>query len=609
MIAAMVGQPVDYAIIVTYFLVVLAFGGFFGRFTKTTKDFFFGGQRFSWWLIAISCIATTVGSYSFIKYSAAGFRFGMSSSMTYLNDWFIMPLFFLGWLPIIYFNRIISVPEYFERRFDRKTRVMAVIVLMLYMVGYIGINFYTLGVAMHAMLGIDTFAAAAMIAVVCAFYVAFGGQTAVIMTDLLQGILLLIAGFALLGLGLYALGGFGNFWEALPVSHRLPFADFNQPHHFNFVGIYWQDGVANSIAFYCMNQGCLMRFLSAKSMQEARKVVIALILVLMPLACIATGNAGWIGKAMLELGMLPAGTEANQVFVVVSHALTQPGVFGLIMAALTAALMSTVDTLINAVSTVFVNDIWRPFVVSTRNDQYYLRVARWAAIGTTILGVALVPLFAQFKSIYVAHGAFVATVTPPMVMAILLGALWKRYTATGAFATLLGGSLLMAISLKWPMIISPLAHGIDPAGGFKYMRALYGLLASGLVGVIASLLSTPRPTENQRGLVINFLQDAKVMFKGGEPNETRLGLQIPAGLEITERSKETISISLNLMDQLDAREGDLIYVSDARRWLGGLRSIHARLGAPLEITNRVAVPRALQGNLLASRSVRIEKIL
>ena len=112
-------------------------------------------------------IATVVGSYSFIKYSAAGYRYGMSSSMSYLNDWFFMPIWMFGWLPIIYFTRMKSVPEYFERRFDTKTRFMAILFITLYLVGYIGINFYTLGVALNALMpNLGVFAWAGIVAVV-----------------------------------------------------------------------------------------------------------------------------------------------------------------------------------------------------------------------------------------------------------------------------------------------------------------------------------------------------------------------------------------------------------------------------------------------------------
>ncbi len=136
-----------------YFAAVLGFGLYFGRYTRSTKDFFFGGQRFSWWLIAFSCVATVVGSYSFIKYSTVGFKYGISSTQSYLNDWFWMPILVLVWIPIIYYRKIQSVPEYLEVRFDKKTRVAATIIILFYIVGYIGINLITLGKTLQTLLG------------------------------------------------------------------------------------------------------------------------------------------------------------------------------------------------------------------------------------------------------------------------------------------------------------------------------------------------------------------------------------------------------------------------------------------------------------------------
>ena len=113
------GQPIDYVVLVAYFVVILGFGSFFARYARTTKEFFHSGQRFRWWVLSLSALSVVVGSYSFIKYGAVAFRFGLSSTQAYLNDWFLVPLFALGWLPIIYYARVTSIPEYFERRFDR----------------------------------------------------------------------------------------------------------------------------------------------------------------------------------------------------------------------------------------------------------------------------------------------------------------------------------------------------------------------------------------------------------------------------------------------------------------------------------------------------------
>ncbi|SVC11069.1 uncharacterized protein METZ01_LOCUS263923 [marine metagenome] len=112
------GTPLDYGIMVAYFIMILIIGTRFSRRQKTLKDFFFGGQRFSWWLITFSLVATTIGSYSFVKYSRVAYTYGLGSSQTYFNDWMWLPLLLFGWLPIMYFSRLTSIPEYFEKRFD-----------------------------------------------------------------------------------------------------------------------------------------------------------------------------------------------------------------------------------------------------------------------------------------------------------------------------------------------------------------------------------------------------------------------------------------------------------------------------------------------------------
>jgi SSS family solute:Na+ symporter len=605
-----VGTQLDFLVVIFYFVAIFGFGAFFARFTRSTKDFFFGGQRFSWWLITFSCVASVVGSYSFIKYSAAGFQYGMSSSMSYLNDWIVMSFLLLGWLPIIYFSRVGSVPDYFRKRFDERTAVTATIIVLLYMVGYIGINLYTMGVALNALLGTDIFWSAVLVAAICAVYVTVGGQTSVIMTDLAQGIILLVAGFVLFFLGLKVLGGWEGFWSGLPLLHKLPFAQFNQPKEFHFVGVFWQDGIANTFALYMMNQGFILRFLSLKSVKEIKKTFLALILILMPLATFAISNAGWLGRAMHTHGLLPSGVNPEQIFVHVAGKVCVPGLFGFVMAALTAALMSTIDTLINAVSAIAVNDVYRPHVRKEAPDRHYLRVARIVSLSSALMGIALVPVFASFKSIYLAHGSFTASITPPMVITILLGAYWKRFTSSAAFWTLFGGSLAVALSIVWPVLVSPFSHGVEPGGGFKYTRALFGLVGSLLIGVIVSFLTKAKSTEKMQGLVAGTLDSAKEGFKGGPINETE-GKKATVDIVQSDMVEE-LAIHLDVARQISAGVGDLVHLSDARFWLGGLRSTQTKISSLHDRESDivfVAPGLVKRGNLILKRKHRLEKIL
>ncbi|MBP7049651.1 MAG: sodium:solute symporter family protein [Phycisphaerae bacterium] len=580
MIAEVLGTPVDYVVLLAYFVGVMGFGLFFGRYTSGTKDFFFGGQRFSWWLIAFSCIATIVGSYSFVKYSEAGFQYGISSTQTYFNDWFWMPILVLVWIPIIYYRKIVSIPEYLEARFDKKTRLMGTVIILLYLTGYIGINLVTLGKTMHTLLGWEIMTGATVTAVAVALYVCAGGQTAVIMTDLAQGVILLIAGLGLFVGAIYHFGGFGDFWSLLPQEHKFAFSDFNAPPKFSFIGIYAQDGLANTGAVMLMHQAFLMRFLSLKSVKDSRRMVICWVLVLAPLAAIATSCGGWIAKALVNKGELT--TDAGGSFVNAAHFLCAPGVFGFILAALTAALMSTADSLVNAVSAIFVNDIWRPYIRPAASDKHHLLVARLTSLAAAGLGLALVPVFMK-GTIYEAHGMFTAAVTPPVLMAIFLGILWQRYTPAAAFATIAVGSVLIALSFVWPdALVGPLDFGMGPES-YTFMRALFGLLAAGTVGVVVTWFTRPRALGEIKGLVAGTQTDAMRQFKGGEPNRRPGGkARLTAKLDPSLAGTNMVIVPQSALDTMAAEPGDLLYADDVHWWYGGLHSVHVKAGSPAD---------------------------
>ena len=700
-----IGTSTDWTVMIVYFVLIMLFGSYFGKYNRSTKDFFFGGRRFAWWLIAFSIVATGVGSHSFVKYSAKGFTNGFSSSMTYINDWFFVPFFLFGWLPIIVYTKIRSIPEYFEKRFSPSARFLATILLMFYMIGYIGIGFLTLGKAMlpllppsFTLLGINfqitLMGVVIFIAIITGIYITFGGQTAVIFTDLLQGFILLFAGLLLFFLGLHFLGGFDVFWNLLPTSWKMPLAKFNSPPDFNFVGIFWEDGVAGSIGFLFMNMGLIMRFMATKSVDEGRKAAAFNILFMLPISAIVVGNAGWLGKAisLVSPDLIPPNTSPDQIFVVVANVVALPGVFGFIMAALTAALMSTVDTLINASAAIYINDIHRPIKVwlkkydedAKTEDRHELFSARVSSIVITALGVLSVLIFEGFPTVYEAHGFFHSTLTPPLVVAVFLGVFWKRFTPAAVIASFLGGVTLMIMGANHPhILIAPFAQGIemDKVHPYTYIRALYNLVVCGVVAIaivyanpwlkntVAQLKTKPNHKQiftiitalagilfvglifsssimeihpdsypeiiilllfaailvilvalavtyyvkydeetQTKGLTAWSIKAAKEYFKGGKLNE-REGEKVKIKWKIKEGNDDIVNFSKNDLNKMQADPGDLVYITDARKWLGGLKSIHSIYGEPhsedgiVYITNE----HRMQGQFVKNKTVIAEK--
>jgi SSS family solute:Na+ symporter len=614
-------------IVVGYFILITGFGTYFSRFSRDINDFFFSGQRFAWWLAAASMVATGIGSYSYLKYSEQGFRTGMSSAMTYTNDWFIVPFFMFGWLPIIYFARIRSIPEYFERRFNRTARYIAVCIIMSYMFFYIGYNLFTIGVALEGMFGFPILYTVPIVALFLGAYVTFGGQTAVIFTDLFQGIMLYLAGGIAIFAGIAALGGFGEWWSFLPETHRLPFVHLTENPKFNTSGLFWGEALAGSIAFTFMNQGFIMRYLAIKSVHEGRKAALFNVVVTLPVSAVIVGAVGWIAKSLIvkqaaEGGALEGINAINientfHTFIIVTwETLHQNSIlFGFVIAALTAALMSTIDTLINACAAIGIYDIYKPLIKPDADDKHYLKAARWASVIATIIGVLLVIWFAnQSGSLMQIHYKGIMVIIPSIVTTIFLGAFWKRFTAPAACISMLVGSTFTIITNWTPNWIDPLSWFVSGPHNdmYIYMRALFGMVVTGTVGVIISFLTQPRKTEEIVGLTVDTLDEGMANYKGGTPNHTRghKARNLPVVIDDA-IPEQTIRLSPATMETLAAGEGDMIYTADCRWYLGGLRADHLKAGAAHDRDDNAVVMSAQtfqDAYLKDGKAVTLEKI-
>ncbi len=697
-----IGSELDWIVLVIYMISMLLFGTYFAKYNKDTNDFFFGGRRFTWWIIAMSIVATGISSHSFVKYSAMGFKYGFSSSMSYINDWFFVPFFLFGWLPIIVYSRIRSIPEYFERRFSPSARFLVTILQLLYLIGYVGIGFLTMGKAILPLMPesmsffgmnihITLMGLIWATAIVTGIYITFGGQTAVIFTDLIQGFMLLSAGFIVFFLGVSYVGGWSSFWNLLPTTWKLPLANFASPAEFNSVGIFWEDAIAGSVGFLFMNMGLILRFMSTKNVHEGRKAATVNILFMLPVSAIVVGGGGWVAKAIAVKypSLIPANISADSIFVVISNILTGPGIFGFIIAAIAAALMSTVATLLNAAAAIWVNDVDRPVRLWLKkitkkervDEKRAMVVARGSTVGFTLLGILAVYAFSSYPTIYQAHASFHATLTPPLMVAIFFGAFWKKFTPAGLVTTVIGGISLMLLGNRYPLeLIGPIAHGTpyDPTHPFTYMAALYNLIVCSGAAVVAtvfqnqlkSIANRIRKNSNHNiimysliafiaivvsydivsailklsfipfmfsfiltiiatalvalvttfyvkydeekqtlGLTIWSIRQAKEWFKGSKLNE-REGENVKVNWKLVETDNEdVINFSKHDMNLLAAHEGDLVYISDTRKYLGGLKSCHTVCGKPHDEEGVVYIRKlhVEKGLFVEGRSLEAEK--
>jgi len=378
--------------------------------------------------------------------------------------------------------------------------------------------------------------------------------------------------------------------------------------------------------------------------------------------------------------------------VVVANIVALPGVFGFIMAALTAALMSTVDTLINASAAIYINDIHRPIKIwlkkydedAKTEDKHELFSARVASIAITALGVLSVLVFQGFPTVYEAHGFFHSTLTPPLVVAVFLGIFWRRFTPAAVITSFLGGITLMIMGANHPhLLIAPFAQGIemDKIHPYTYIRALYNLVACGIVAIsvvyanpwLKNTVAKLKSKENHKqiftgltslagilfvglifsssiidlhpdsyfeifimlilasmlvilvalcvtyyvkydeekqtkGLTAWSIKAAKEFFKGGKIND-REGEKIRINWKLKDGDEDIVYFSKNDMNKMQADVGDLVYLCDARKWLGGLKSVHSIYGEPhsedgvVYITNE----NLAQGQFIKNKPMTAEK--
>ncbi len=646
------------AVLVIYFAGVTFLGIYFSRFSSNTNDFFFSGRRFAWWLPMMSMVATGIGSYSYLKYSEQGFNTGLSSTHVYFNDWFLFPVFLFGWIPILYFNRIKSIPEYFEKRFNSTARYLSVCIILSYIFYYIGYNLFTIGVAIEGIFGISALISLPVIAVLLGLYVTLGGQTAVIFTDLFQGMILYLVGFVVIFSGLYALGGVGEFWSHLPIDHRLPLAPLNSNPHYNTAGIFWGDALAGGVAFLYMNQGFLMRFMAIRNVQHARTAALANLMITLPLSALVIGALGWIAKSILSKQAVLGGAlsesysllaidNSYHTFLLTAYHVIQenPWLMGFIFSALMAALMSTVDSLINASAAIGIYDIYKPLIRPNAEEKHYLKMARWLSLFATVIGLLLVVWFYQQKGTLMSiHYKGIMLIIPPVVTTIFLGILWKNFHAFSACVSMLTGIAVTFITMVYPGPVYALREFLlgPSEGSLIFFRAPFGIFVTVFAGVIVqnifprSRLSVLKKLskkffifrwiktlaqgadKNVESLTVDTLKKAMFNFKGGEPHLKRGEKVYGLNVKLSSSLKEfEMGLSEKICKRLCAAKGDLIYLADQRWYLGGIRSGHFRLkevysqdsgeGAEDEKTVYISEEGFKKSYLLKNRRVFLDK--
>jgi len=397
---------VDLLVLALYFVGMSLFGLYFARKNKNTEEYFLGNRNFPGWVIGISMIGTGISSISFLAYPADAYK----TTWLRLLPGFTYPLSALigafVFMPFYRRTRATSAFQYLERRFGPGMRMYGATALLLGQLARISIILYLLSILIAELTGLPAWAAVLLSGFFVSFYTVAGGIEAVIWTDVVQTAILIGGGvFCLFKIAWALPGGFEQifavansadkfaFAEVLPDGSRAaPSWDFSFARKTGLMMLFV--GLSAFMGEHACDQNAVQRYCAARSMKDARFAMFLTASIMVPLWVyfMFLGTSLYVFYQEFpapEATAILSGAEpkAEKIFPFFIVSNLPPGLSGLVLAAVAAAAMSSLDSSINAISTVSITDFYRRWFAKDRDERHYLRAARIVAIAASIIMV------------------------------------------------------------------------------------------------------------------------------------------------------------------------------------------------------------------------------
>lgn len=446
----------DFVIVAVYAVMIIGLGFFFSRSKgkeKSTEDYFLAGKSLPWWAIGASLIAANISAEQYIGMSGSGFASGLAiASYEFMAA---LTLIIVGkfFLPIFIKQGIYTIPEFVERRFSTNLKtILAVFWLALFIFVNLTSILFLGGKAIDTIVGTGDgsliMPAIFILAIVAVAYSLYGGLSAVAWTDVIQVILLVLGGVVTTVFALKAVSPDSSIVNG--ISHVTDVAgdkfdmilSRDNPEYSNLPGIYVLIGglwVAN-LYYWGFNQYIIQRTLAAKSISEAQHGIVfaAFLKMLIPFIIVIPGIIAWVmyseGYAgATEAFELPDGTLNNdKAFPWLISTLLPTGLKGLVLAALSAAIVSSLASMLNSISTIFTMDIYKPYVNPTAESKKYVNVGRITAVVALFVAIVVSPLLSSMDQMFQYIQEYTGLVSPGILAVFIMGLFWKKATNKGA---------------------------------------------------------------------------------------------------------------------------------------------------------------------------------
>ena len=492
---------IDYFIVLLYMTGIVLLGLYFTRYSKSTSGYFLAGRMLPFWAIAMSIVGSDIGVTEFVGLSGQGYRFGIvAANYDWIGSVPAMILAGMVFIPYYWRNGIFTIPEYLGRRYNDTVRAINAVVWLIVIALGLGVTFWVAGSMLSGMMGWSITTSIIITAIIVGVYTTAGGLSAVVMTDVVQLFIMIIGGIAILILGFWQIGGWdemvakisalgpeyeNHFSLVLPSDSKTPYS---------WPGILFGLTLVLAPAYYIGNQTIVQRCLGAQNEWNAKASMIfgAFLKMIIPVLVVFPG--------LIALALYPGIEDGDLAFTQLISELLPPGLSGLVFAALFAALMSSMDSVLNSCSTIFTKDIYEKYIRRSRGDKHYLNVGRIFTVIVLILAVISSPLSQKFQGIYIYLQTLNAFIQGPILAILLLGMFWKGTTQWGGLFGLLGGISLSALMFVFKNSLFTIE---EP---FLYI-AWWSFLGAVTITYVVSRFTKPFPLEKIRGLVYKQVLD------------------------------------------------------------------------------------------------------
>ncbi len=424
---------------------------------KNTEDYFLAGRNVGWFVIGASIFASNIGSEHVVGLAGTGFESGTPMAHYELHAWIVL---LLGWLFLPFYIRsgAFTMPEFLEKRFDSKSRwFLSLFSLIAYVLTKVSVTIYAGGIVVSELLGIPFWYGAIGVVVFTGIYTVIGGMKAVIYTETLQAIILILGSIIITYLGLQEVGGWvelRNTVVAASPDHFNMWRPMSDP-DFPWTGLLF-GGTIVGVWYWCTDQYIVQRTLAANNIKIGRRgAIFGAYLKLLPIFIFLIPGIIAFALSIQNPEMFSV-EKADRAFPMLVKTLLPVGLKGLVAGGLMAALMSSLASVFNSCSTIFTIDIYKK-LKPNESEKKLLSIGKLATTVIVILGIIWIPIMEKIGGgvMYQYLQNVQSYIAPPVAAVFILGILWKRVNSKAAITTLMAGLILLIMRLSSEIYFQP----------------------------------------------------------------------------------------------------------------------------------------------------------